>query len=224
MTEIPKIPSRWRLVTNLQQGKIETLDDSHLVAPTARRSPLTPLLSGLLPNRDHNEELVRDLRVIPRNRAAAQPIFAVFAADPFIEGKQITQTLFEKGYRRIVNWPTTAQYGREFSEALDSVNLGPRQEYENLQRLADRGLSISLAVCTADRAMDVASIRPEIVFLAPTFDLWVNGKMRSSELLRRCAALARVVQGSVPIVLMTTRGAVSLTQAIDVGATGLLVA
>jgi predicted TIM-barrel enzyme len=217
-------PQRDSLVGYAVDGKIGTPVASRLIAPPIPRSSLTPLLSGLLPNRDHNDDLMRGLDRLPRGSAASQPLFAVFAADPFIEGKRIAYRLLGKGYKRIVNWPTTAQYGAKFSAELDSVNLGPRQEYEKLSSFAHRGLSISVAVCTEEAAPELTRLKPEFVFLAPTFALWVNGWMRSKDLLVRCAALADSTRGEVPIVLMATRGAVSLAQARRAGASALLIA
>jgi predicted TIM-barrel enzyme len=222
MARQKQIPLRWSLRGCPMDGELGTSEPSYLVVPSIPQSSLTPLLSGLLPNRGHNDDLAQRLQLLPPAGAAAQPIFSVFAADPFIEGKQIAQRLLEKGYKRIVNWPTTAQYGADFCAQLDSVNVGPKQEYENLLRFANRGLSISLAVCGAEAAAEFGRLQPEIVFLAPTFDLWSNGRMRSRELLRRCAVLSGVVQGAIPIVLMAACGAVSVAQARKAGATALL--
>lgn len=222
------LPSSWSLVTlrTDEKGtseKIGVLNASQLIAPPLPDSSLTPLLSGLLPNRNHNEDLLHALDRLPKRAGAGtQPVFSVFAADPFLEGKQIAQRLLEKGYQRIVNWPTSAQFGPEFAGALDSVRLGPRQEYENLLRLAGRGLSISVAVCSAEAAVEFSRLKPEIVFLAPTFESWSNGKMRGRDLLQRCAALASAMSDDIPIVLMAARGAVSLAAARKAGAAALL--
>jgi len=214
--------SFWSLISQPATGKVKTPHASHLVVPPIPKSSLPPLLSALLPDRDHNEELLRTLKRLPPPDAAAQPVLSVFAADPFIQGKCLAQRLLEKGFSRIVNWPTTAQYGADFCVQLDSVNLGPRQEYVGLLRLAEQGLAISLAVCTAEAAADIARLRPQMVFLAPTFDIWTNGRMRADNLLRRCAALADAVPREIPIVLMAARASVSLTKARKAGAVALL--
>jgi predicted TIM-barrel enzyme len=196
--------------------------ESHLVTPGIPKSPLTPLLAGLLPNRNHNDDLVRDLQAIPPAGRSAQPVFSVFAADPFIEGKRVAYWLLAKGYRRVVNWPTTAQYESDFCAALDSVNLGPRQEYECLSRLADRGLSISLALASPDEAAQCERLKPEMIFFTPSFELWSNGALRSAELLRRCKALARALRRETPIILMATRNTISLAEARKAGASAVL--
>lgn len=224
MTRRPQIPCHWSLNDETPRGASRPLHASHIIVPLVPNSPLTPLLSGLLPDRDHNGDLTRRLRRLPQGRGAAQPLFALFASDPFLNARYMARQLLDKGYRRIVNWPTTAQYGADFCRTLDSVNLGPQQEYKNLLLLAEQKLSISLAVCDAGAAAQIARLRPEIVFLTPTFDLWANGKLRAGELLHRCAALARVTPKDTSIILMAARGSLSLTQARKAGASALLVA
>jgi len=163
------------------------------------------------------------LNTLPSVGSDSQPTISIFASDPFIGGKRIAQRLLGKGCKRIVNWPTTAQFGMEFCAALDSVNLGPQQEYKTMMRLASEGLSISLTVCMPEAASELPRLNPDIVFLAPTFELWTNGKLRVDELLGRCAALARKIQGEVPIVLMSAGRGISLDRARNAGAHALLV-
>src|SRR5687768_947227 len=114
-----QIPARWSLFTEAQDGRLAALEASIVVAPPIPNSSLTPLLSALLPNRDHNDDLMQQLALLRENTARAQPIFSVFAADPFIKVKRLAQRLRAKGYERVINWPTTAQYGPEFCRALD---------------------------------------------------------------------------------------------------------
>jgi len=223
MTRPSRIPSRWILNNDTARDADCSPRGSHIVAPSVPDSPLTLLLSGLTPDRDHNGDLLRRLRHLPKAEAD-QPVFATFAADPFLNPKDLARRLLRKGYRRVVNWPTTAQYGADFCRTLDSVDLGLQQEYKNLSLFAEQKLSLSLAVCGAEAAAEIARLRPEIVFLTPGFDLWANGKLRTGELLHRCVALARVTPRDIPIVLMAARGSLSLAQARKAGASALLVA
>src|SRR5689334_6158946 len=126
MARRKQIPARWSLISAAHTDKLHSPDSSQVIAPSIPSSPLTPLLGGLMPNRDHNEDLVHCLKSIAPGDAATQPLFSVFAADPFLKAKPVARRLLEKGYRRVVNWPTTAQYGPEFYKVLDSVGLGPR--------------------------------------------------------------------------------------------------
>lgn len=219
-----RIPARWSLYGPPSKGKPPVPRASHLVTPVFPNPSLGALFSGLLPGRDHNEDLVKALKRLPRAGSSEQPVFAVFAADPFMQGKYIAHRLLEKGYTRVVNWPTTAQYGAEFCAALDSVDIGPQREYENLLQLGKLGLSVSVSVCTTDATAEIAQLNPELVFLTPTFDLCVEGKIGVTEQLRRCAALADSVRGKIPVVLMAARGSVSLAEVHTAGADALLTA
>jgi hypothetical protein len=193
--------------------------------PARHCAGLTALLSGLAPNRDHNADLALALKTLPAHAFNRESVFAVFAADPFINGKRIAAALLSKGCRRIVNWPTTAQYGTAFVETLDSVNLGPKQECATLRQLAGQGLSVSAAVSLPESVEMFLELQPEALFLTPGFDLWKrSGRFDEAKLLRRCAAVTRAVDGRAPIVLMTDRNCVSLEQARAAGASALLLA
>jgi predicted TIM-barrel enzyme len=218
-----QIPSRWTLVDVDPQQRPATLQSNHLVSPIRRCEGLSPLLCGLAPNRDHNAELSRCLASMPEQSRAHSPLFAVFAADPFIAGSGLVGALQAKGYKRIVNWPTTAQYGAEFAATLGSVNLGIEQESKTLRRFAESGLKVSVAVSLPESVTAFAELEPEIFFVAPGFDLWKkSGRFDQPKLLRRCAAIAQAVAGRAPVILMAD--AVSMHQAKEAGASGLLIA
>lgn len=219
------IPSRWSLVAAGAPTRPGTLHGNHLIWPQRSCAGLSPLLCGLAPNRDHNADLSQALATLPDHAGENQPVFSVFAADPFINGKRIATTLLDKGYARIVNWPTTAQYGSAFVRTLDSVHLGPQQECETLRRFATQGLRISAAVSLPEYVEAFLELQPQVLFIAPGFDLWrKSGRFDAAKLLRHCAAIAHVADDTVPIVLMADRGNVSLEQARSAGAHALLVA
>lgn len=181
------------------------------------------MLGGLAPNRDHNAELAQLLADMPERVESQSPMFAIFAADPFIGGTGLITALRAKHYERIVNWPTTSQYGEAFGATLDSVNLGVQQESATLRRCAEQGLAISVSVSLPESVTAFRGLRPEAFFVAPAFDLWKkSGQFDVPRLLRRCSAIVEAVAGQAPVILMADRGGISLRQAKDAGASGLL--
>lgn len=220
-----QIPSRWTLVDADPRQRPATLQSSHLLWPARHCEGLSALLSGLAPNRDHNAELAQLLAGMPDRNGAQSPMFAIFAADPFIGGTGLMTALRARGYERIVNWPSTCQYGADFSGTLDSVNLGIRQEGETLRRYAEQGFKVSVAVALPESVPAFAGLRPEAVFVAPGFDLWKkSGRFDVTKLLRRCAAIVAALERPTPVILMADRGSISLEQARNAGASGLLIA
>jgi predicted TIM-barrel enzyme len=148
---------------------------------------------------------------------------AVFAADPFILGKSIGRRLVEKGYRRICNLPSVTQYGAEFCRALGEVTLGPKEEYTNLGRFADEGLTVSATVASKESLQQLGNLHPEFILVAPSLDLWNGRAIRWDDLLQRCADVSATVQGEIPILLLATRGAISSAKAREAGSDGVLV-
>lgn len=190
-------------------------------APPA--TALGPLMSGLLPNRDHNGHLTRLLgqaRLHPRERPEW---LAIFAADPFIAIDNLVSSMRAAGYSRVVNWPSTAQYGPAFWTMLDSVNLGPAREMAILRRLAAAGLRLSATVAAPDHVETCLELSPDNLFVTPDFEgCYREGRLDDDALLDRCAAIAAIVKGRVPLILMADPGSVSEHQARSAGAHALL--
>ena len=113
----------------------------HLLAP-ARPSGALPLeLEALLPNRRHNDDLIAGLQPL-LSEAGAQggAIAAVFAADPFINVREMTSALARVGIERVANFPSVAQYGKAFEQSLSEVGLGVRRELAILAEFRKFGL------------------------------------------------------------------------------------
>lgn len=184
---------------------------------------LGPLMSGLLPNRDHNGHLALLLgqaRQCPRERPEW---LAIFAADPFIAIDNLVSNMRAAGYSRVVNWPSTAQYGPAFWTMLDSVNLGPARELDILRRLGTAGLLLSATVAAPDHVETCLELSLEKLFVAPDFEgCYQDGRLDGDALLGRCAAIAAIVKGRVPLILMADPGSVSEHQARSAGADALL--
>lgn len=218
-----KISSRWTLVDANPGQRPAALQSNQVLWPARRCENSSALLSGLAPNRDHNAELAQLLAGMPTRGDTHSPVFAIFAADPFIGGTGLMAALHAKGYDRIVNWPTTSQYGAAFGGTLDSVDLGVRQECETLRRYAERGFKVSVAVALPEVVSAFGGLRPEAVFVAPGFDLWKkSGRFDVPKLLHRCSAIA--AETRTPVILMADRGSISMEQAKRAGASSLLVA
>ncbi|MBL8269192.1 hypothetical protein [Steroidobacter sp.] len=225
MSSPSQIPSQWTLVDADPGLRSATLQPNQVVWPARRCENLSALLSGLAPNRDHNADLAQRLADLPDRGKSRSPLFAIFAADPFIGGTGLMTALRAKGYDRVINWPTTSQYGEHFGGTLDSVNLGVRQECETLQRFSKQGYRVSIAVALPEAVAAFDGLQPEAVFVAPGFDLWKkSGRFDVARMLRRCSAIAAVVASAVPVILMADRGKVSMEQAKSAGASGVLLA
>src|SRR5690242_19629747 len=94
-----KIPSRWSLTGIGGARASKALADNQLLWPLpAIPANLSPLLSGLAPNRDHNGDLLSAISALPKRREGRQPLFSIFATDPLIRGKRIGPALLAKGY------------------------------------------------------------------------------------------------------------------------------
>lgn len=223
MTYRASIPSKWALVGLEPEGKARVVANHHVLWPRPKPLNLPSLLSGLAPNRDHNAELLRAVTHLDVGRSGTQPMFSVFAADPFINGKRIARTLLAKRFRRVMNWPTTGMFGAEYAATLDSLNLGPAQESQALQQLAAQGMSISAAVSLPESVDQFLALGPEVMFVAPGFECWKKDRLDKAAVLRRCATISSIVSGRVPLILMSN-GGISLDEARNFGATGILTA
>ena len=214
----------WPLVSIRGSRSHRRVGHWQLRVPRFTATTLPPLFAGLLPNRDHNQALLRSIHLLTPE-TAGQSIISVFAADPFVEVIGLGRRLAAIGCRHIVNWPTTAQYGEPFCATLDAVHLGPKREFSTLARLEQQQLRISTAVCSESAVADAMALRPETLWVTPSFDLWSNGKLNASTLLERCARIrsqVSVTDAATPIVLMSARRAITAAQAANAGASGLI--
>lgn len=220
-----KIATHWSLIDLGQQTGTQDIEDYCILCPPLRPlTRLSPLLSGLVPNRDHNTDLLAAVEKLRECEGPRQPVFSIFTADPFIHGKPIGRALLKKGYRRVANWPTTAQYGADFVAILQSVDLGPTRECEMLRGFAGHGLTICAVVCLPETTEHFMALQPEVLFVAPGFDLWIKGRWDIQRLLARCSTVAAVVNERAPVILMTDPNTVSLDEARRAGADGILIA
>lgn len=115
--------------------------DWNLFAPARPSSALPAELEALLPNRRHNDDLMAGLQS-PLGEASVEDgaIAAVFAADPFINVREMTSALARVGIARVANFPSVAQYGKAFEQSLSEVGLGVERELAILAQFRRLGL------------------------------------------------------------------------------------
>ena len=199
---------------------------NNLVIPAiSRAGDLALELSGLLPNRDHNGDLLAAIERMLRCLTGERPVFAVLAADPFLRVDLMSDRLAQKGYRQVVNLPSVGQYGAEFTPMLGDLDLGVQREFRVLTKFKARGFDIAATVA-AERDIDAAlALDPERLFVAPNFDFWHKDRLDPDRLTALCRATAEARDGcssKVPIVLLVGRLPISATHARDAGANAIL--
>jgi hypothetical protein len=137
---------------------------------------------------------------LPENRFGPHSVAGIFAADPFLNCKRVADRLLSKGYRQVTNIPPVAAYGSEFLATLDKVASGQAQEQRNIGRLVERGLSISPALVNLECLPTALEWSPTLVWVAPSFDMWQDGGIRSDLLLGLCSDVAH--RTMVPVMIV----------------------
>lgn len=222
-----KIPSVWnRVVMGAQRVTPSVPRTGDIVLPPISRAPDLPLeLSGLMPNRDHNGDLMREVERLPRCPADQRPVIGILAGDPFLRVDQLADRLEEKGYRDVANLPSVSQYGAAFRTLLNDLNVGVAREMRVLGELARLGFAVSVAVAHNDDIVPALALAPACLFVVPSFDLWENGRLDTESLLALCSEVAERRQGlasQTPIVLFAGHTSISPAQMRAAGAEGLL--
>ncbi len=177
-------------------------------------------LAGLLPNREHGRDLLAMIDSLPPNKAGSLSVVGVFAADPFLNCRRIAHRLLAKGYDQVANIPPVAAYGSEFLATLDKVGAGRAQEQHNIKQLAECGLSVSPAVAALDDLSVGVAGSPGRLWVVPSFDMWEGTALNPDRLLGLCREI--VQRTEVPVVLVASRTGISVREAADAGARGVL--
>ena len=197
-----------------------------VVLPAIGRAPDLPLeLSGLMPNRDHNGDLVREVEGLPHCLPDQRPVIGILAADPFLRIDQLAARLAEKGYRDVANLPSVTQYGAAFRPLLNGLDVGPAREVRVLREFTRLGFAVSAAVAHSDDIAPALDLAPACLFVVPSFDLWCDRNLDSDRLLALCEEVAerrQQVAPGIPIVLFAGRTMISSTRVREAGADGVL--
>lgn len=197
-----------------------------IVLPPIGSAPNLSLeLSGLLPNRDHNGDLLREVEILPHCLPGQRPVIGILAADPFLRIDQLADRLAQKGYRDVVNLPSVSQYGAAFRPLLNDLKVGPAREISVLREFAGLGFAVSVAVAHNDDIAPALALVPAFLFVVPSFDLWRDRRLDSGGLLALCREAAERRERAAPetqIVLFAGRTSISPTQARNAGADGVL--
>ena len=222
-----QIPSAWnRIVLGTERVTPSVSRTGDIVLPPIFRAADLPIeLSGLMPNRDHNGDLLLALEHMPRCRSGERPVIGILAADPFLRIDQFADRLAEKGYRDVANLPSVTQYGGSFRAILNDLNVGPAREVTVLAAFARLGFAVSVAIAHNDDIAPALALSPAHLFVVPSFDLWAGHEPDPDGLLGFCGRVAEHRQKAglaTPIVLFASRMAISAAQARAAGANGVL--
>lgn len=177
-------------------------------------------LAGLLPNREHSNDLMAVIDGLPENSSGERSVVGVFAADPFLNCKRVADRLLAKGYHQVANIPPVAGFGTEFIATLDKVASGQVQEQRNLGQLVERGLSVLPAVVAIDGLSAALAWSPRRLWVVPSFDMWQGAAINADLLLGLCREVAH--RTVVPVVLVAGRTGISALAASKAGARGIL--
>ena len=190
------------------------------VPPIESMGRLPYELAGLLPNREHTRDLMALIDRLPENHAGDRAVVGVFAADPFLNCKQFASHLAAKGYNRVANIPPVAGYGAEFLTVLDNVRSGRVREERTLEQMIALGLTVCPAITSIECLPAALALAPPLLWIAPGFDMW-KGQSLVTEAL---TALCREVSGrtDIPVILITGKTGITMTEARQAGAGGVL--
>ena len=195
------------------------------VLPRAFMTPNIPLmpgipysLSGLFPNRDHNEALLNLTGPSPP-RTSPEAV-SLFAASPFLSFEEIIG-VFSPPHRSIaVNFPSSLQYGAEFSGVLEKSDHGISSEKRFMSRFKNRELPFGVTVTTAGDLAHWADLAPDFFFIAPDFSLLHQSGLNEAQLLKRCLEIGG--KTDTPTILMISGTNISRQSAWRHGVTGIV--
>lgn len=164
--------------------------------PALAGLPLT--LAGLLPNRDHNADLLRGLRHWTDGEGGGV-VAGVFVGDPLLAVERIGNTLRASGICDVVNLPSVVQHGRDEARVFDEPGIGRDRELEMMKRLASRGLRPSLAITGVEDLEPALVLEPRLVFVVSDFS-WLaqDPDAYVKRLGQACDAVAAVLANCSP--------------------------
>lgn len=177
-------------------------------------------LAGLLPNREHNRDLMTLIGDLPENRVGDRAVVGVFTADPFLNCKQIAARLAAKGYGRVANIPPVAGYGAEFLATLDNVRSGQVREERTIEQMRGLGLTVCPAVALIECLPAALASNPPLLWIAPGFDMWKDDSVDPEALLLLCREVAG--RTNIPLIIIAGRTGISETDARRARAAGML--
>lgn len=178
-------------------------------------------LAGLLPNRDHKKDLMTLIDNLPENSLGKGAVVGVFAADPFINCKQIAMHLTAKGYNQVSNIPPVAGYGPEFLTTMDNVQSGRVREQRAISQMKELGLTIYPAVADLESLDAALGWEPPFLWITPSFELWRDEGLDAEMLLALCEQVA--ARTDIPLVLISGQTGIKSAEAQKAGASGILI-
>lgn len=146
-------------------------------------------LAGLLPNRDHNEDMLRGLDALAGDLGDPAPLVGLFAADPFLRVNRLAKRLAAQGLRDVVNLPSVAQYGADYSLTLNSLGIGPLHEIETLAQFKALGFRVSVAITCVEDLAAALPLQPRYLLAVPRFGDGASADARTAHLEALAAGL-----------------------------------
>ena len=211
----------WKRIVAQDQPPEPRPGERRLYVPPVEPLGLLPYeLAGLMPNRDHKYDLMALIDDLPPNRLGDRAVVGVFAADPFLNCKQIAVHLLGKGYSRVSNIPPVAGYGPEFLATMDNVQSGRVREQRTLTQMRQLGLTICPAVADLESLDAVMEWEPPFLWITASFEMWRRGRIDADLLLSLCSEVS--ARTHIPLVLVSGRTGIGPDQAQKAGASGML--
>lgn len=189
---IPEVAIRTRLPTAAPSG-----GGRLLFVPALDRFP-PPLreLMGLLPVCDVNGELLAALTTPVAAGLRSMVVAGVFAADPFLDVRELVRVLARAGVERVANYPTVQMLEGATAAELGAVGYHAGQEFARLQAIAAEGLQVAAYVTSAEAAR--AALDGGIRSLILRCPAAADGAFAASVLAQATAAGADLARHTVP--------------------------
>lgn len=122
-------------------------------------------IAAALPIGDANGLLMDALSV--EGRVEPHVVAGVMANDPFRHFDEFLGSLFERGVRTIVNWPSVGPLSGELAAAFTHSGFTFENELEMLSKARARGFAVTAFVVNADHGRQALALEPEMLILAP---------------------------------------------------------
>lgn len=174
--------------------------------------PPVPMVEGLrfdvaalLPNRDHNADLI-DLLAAIGSVPTGPPMFAgILASDPFLPEVRLLTAFRSAGVVGVANLPSIGQLGPAFESHMDQVASGVGREIDVLERFAAAGLRAAAVVVDPAHAERAVSIGADPIIVAPDASLIDDEPARCTDSVRRTAAAIRERAPGIGLLYWTGR-------------------
>jgi len=174
-----------------------------LVPPVPPAPGLRFDIAALLPNRDHNADLI-DLLADLGTAPIGPPVFAgILAGDPFLPEIRLLQALRSANIIGVANLPSIGQFGSAFEAHMDQVASGVGREFEVLERFGAAGLRTAAMIVSPHHAERAVSIGADPIIVAPDASLLEDEPGKCADAVTRTATAVREYRPDVGLLYWT---------------------